>query len=62
MSRYVADGNPTALVSENVVQQFTAAGELIFQWRAWDHMDILSQQQFLDLTAASFGFPAHELH
>ena len=42
---------------ENVVQQFTAADDLIFQWRAWDHMDVLSQQQFVDLTSASFDFP-----
>ena len=57
MSRFLTNGNPTASVMENVVQQFTAAGELIFQWRAWDHMDILSQQQFVDLTAATIDFP-----
>jgi len=57
MSRFVTNGNPTASVIENVVQQFTAADELIFQWRAWDHMDILDQQQAIDLTAQSFDFP-----
>ena len=57
MSRFVTSGNPTALVMENAVQQFTPAGELIFQWRAWDHMDILSQQQFVDLTAPTLDFP-----
>jgi hypothetical protein len=57
MSRFVANGYPAATVVENVVQQFTPAGELIFQWRAWDHMDILSQQQFIDLTAAVLDFP-----
>ena len=57
MSRYVTGGNPTASVQDNVVQQFTAADELIFQWRAWDYMNILGQQQFIDLTAASFDFP-----
>jgi len=57
MSRYVAGGNPTALVQENVVQQFTPAGELIFQWRAWDHMDILGQQQMVSLTEQSLDFP-----
>ena len=57
MSRFVTNGNPAASVLENVVQQFTAAGELIFQWRAWDHMDVLSQQQFIGLTSASFDFP-----
>jgi hypothetical protein len=57
MSRYVAGGNPAALVWEHVIQQFTPADELIFQWRAWDHMDILSQQQFADLTATALDFP-----
>jgi hypothetical protein len=57
MSRYVAGGNPNASVLDNVVQLFTANDELIFQWRAWDYMNILGQQQFIDLTAASLDFP-----
>jgi hypothetical protein len=57
MRRFITNGNPTAAVLENVVQQFTAAGELIFQWRAWDHMDVLSQQQFIDLTSFGLDFP-----
>jgi hypothetical protein len=40
MSKYVAGGRTNAVVTEGVVQEFTAAGELIFQWRAWDHYDI----------------------
>jgi len=40
MSKYVAGGKTSAVVTEGVVQEFTAAGELIFQWRAWDHYDI----------------------
>src|SRR5581483_4033701 len=35
MSRYVQGGLPGTIVRETVVQQFTAANELIFQWRAW---------------------------
>ena len=57
MSRLVTNGNPTASVMENVVQQFTPAGELIFQWRAWDHLDILDLQPSIDVTAQSFDFP-----
>src|SRR5579862_7349192 len=57
MSRYVAGGNPNATVLDNVVQLFTANDDLIFQWRAWDYMNILGQQQFIDLTSASFDFP-----
>jgi hypothetical protein len=40
MSKYVAGGRTNAVVTEGVVQEFAAAGELIFQWRAWDHYDI----------------------
>ena len=40
MSKYVAGGRTNAVVTEGVLQEFTAAGELIFQWRAWDHYDI----------------------
>jgi len=40
MSRYVVGGKVDATVIETVLQEFTAAGELIFQWRAWDNHDI----------------------
>jgi len=40
MSRYVVGGKTNANVQETVIQGFTAAGELIFQWRAWDNYDI----------------------
>jgi len=56
MSRYVVGGNTAASVTEQVVQEFTSAGELIFQWRAWDNYDLLDEQAFIDLTSASFDF------
>ena len=40
MSRYVVGGKVDATVRETVLQEFTAAGELIFQWRSWDNHDI----------------------
>jgi hypothetical protein len=39
LSQYITEGG-IAQVMESVVQGFTAAGELIFQWRAWDNYDI----------------------
>jgi hypothetical protein len=33
-------GAGRALVQESVIQEFTSADELIFQWRAWDNYDI----------------------
>lgn len=40
MSLYISGAPTNAVVTETVVQRFTAADELIFQWRAWDNYDI----------------------
>jgi Arylsulfotransferase (ASST)/Bacterial Ig domain/Carbohydrate binding domain len=39
LSKYFSWGTIQQM-TEGVIQEFTAAGELIFQWRAWDHYDI----------------------
>jgi hypothetical protein len=57
MSRYVVGGSTTASVTEQVIQEFTSAGELIFQWRAWDHLDVRDQQEFIDPRWNAFDFP-----
>ena len=57
MSRYVIGGNTAASVTEQTVQQFTPAGELIFQWRAWEHLDVRDQQQFINILGSGFDFP-----
>ena len=56
MSRYLSGGNPAASVGATVIQEFTAAGELIFQWRAWDHYDI-RDLELDDPRGTSFRFP-----
>jgi len=40
MSRLVDGGFPDTTVQETCVQEFTAADELIFQWRAWENLDV----------------------
>jgi hypothetical protein len=40
MSQYIIGGMPDSTVRETVVQEFSAADELIFQWRAWDNYNI----------------------
>lgn len=40
MSQVVAGGHPDATIQETCVQEFTAADELIFQWRAWENFDV----------------------
>ena len=56
MSRYIAGGQTNASVTECAFQEFTAAGDLIMQWRAWDHINILDEQAFIDLTSSGFDF------
>jgi len=40
MSQVVDGGKPNATIHETCVQEFTAADELIFQWRAWENYDV----------------------
>ena len=56
MSQYIAGGSTSASVTGDAIQEFTANGDLIFQWRAWDHLNILDEQQFIDLTSSGFDF------
>ena len=56
MSQYIAGGSTTASVTGDALQEFTANGDLIFQWRAWDHINILDEQAFIGLTSSSFDF------
>jgi hypothetical protein len=56
MSQYVTGGRTDASVRETVIQEFTAAGEMIFQWRAWDNFDI-RDVQLENLQGGSIRFP-----
>ena len=55
MSRMVDGGQPDATVHETCVQEFTAADELIFQWRSWENYDIadIGPQHAEDVRASS---------
>lgn len=55
MSRVVEGGCPHAAIQETCVQEFTAADELVFQWRAWENFDIarLGPAQVEDVRGAS---------
>jgi len=50
LSRYVAGAGTSVGVTEDCFQQFTPAGELIFQWRAWDHFDPAGQNTVVTTT------------
>ncbi len=41
MSQIVQGGNPNASVYELVIQEFDDKGNLVFEWRSWEHFEIL---------------------
>jgi hypothetical protein len=41
MSKIVEGGNPDASVLELVIQEFDNMGMLVFEWRSWEHFEIL---------------------
>ena len=49
MDTVVAGGNPNAMVTGLIIQEFDAAHNLVFQWRSWDHFQI-TDNVYLDLT------------
>ena len=50
LSRYVPGASTSVGINENCIQQFTPQGDLIFQWRAWDHLDPASQNTVVTTT------------
>ena len=69
MTRFVSNGSPGASVTEQIIQGFSPAGELIFQWRAWDNFDIHDQAAFIDslrllilVVGGSHGPPVSPAH
>jgi hypothetical protein len=58
MSRYITGGNSSAKVTETIIQEYTAAGELIFQFRSWDNFDISDVEAIVeDPLSANIRFP-----
>lgn len=52
MSKLVDGGHPGALVAGSVIQELDTYGDVIFQWRSWDHYDLLDS--YADLTKSVF--------
>ncbi|NQT26974.1 aryl-sulfate sulfotransferase [candidate division KSB1 bacterium] len=58
MSGIVEGGQTNVLIHESAIQGFSPEGELIFQWRPWDHFDIRDIDFYEDrLTSNSIRFP-----
>jgi hypothetical protein len=48
MSQIVAGGMPTAIVVGLIVQELDAEGNVLFEWRSWDHFELTESS--MDLT------------
>ncbi|MCL5030447.1 MAG: aryl-sulfate sulfotransferase [Bacteroidetes bacterium] len=55
MSQIVSGGNPNAIVTGIIIQELDKNGNVIFQWRSWDHFKI-TDATHEDLTAASIDY------
>jgi hypothetical protein len=49
ISQIVPGGNPNAIVTGLVIQELDVDGNVVFQWRSWDHFDFSDSKA--DLTA-----------
>lgn len=52
MSKLVEGGHPGALVAGSVIQELDIDGNVVFQWRSWDHYSLLDSYE--DLTKSIF--------
>lgn len=53
MSQYVTGGVENATVIGWVFQELDIDKNVVFQWRSWDHFEILDAEGYVDLTASS---------
>ena len=55
MSWIVSAGSPNAMVTGLIVQELDREGEVVFQWRSWDHFQITDATQ-IDLTREAIDY------
>ncbi|HEX9006554.1 MAG TPA: aryl-sulfate sulfotransferase [Bacteroidota bacterium] len=51
MSKLIPGGDPAAIVSGLIVQELDRAGNVVFEWRSWDHFKI-TDATLVDLSAS----------
>lgn len=56
MSEIVEGGQEDAVVMGHVVQEWDADNNVIFEWNAWDHYNILDSEPYIDLTKSTIDF------
>jgi hypothetical protein len=53
MSEIVEGGDPNARTQEAIIQEFDSAGNLLLEWRSWEHFDILNaNENSVDFTSS----------
>ena len=55
MDTIVPGGNPNAIVIGNTIQELDQSGNVVFQWRSWDHFRIIDATHE-DLTAPAIDY------
>jgi hypothetical protein len=45
MSQIIEGGDPNARTLEAIIQEFDSAGNLLLEWRSWEHFDILDANE-----------------
>ncbi len=60
MSMIISGGNPNAFVTGTVIQEIDENDNVVFQWRSWDHFNILDGisegNNPIDFTTGSFNY------
>ena len=57
MSQVIPGGNPAAVVEGMILQEIDVSGNVIFQWRSWDHYLITdADPKLVDLTASQIDY------
>ncbi len=56
MSQIVQNGNPQAQVVGLVIQELDGSGNVVFEWRSWDHFQITDSDPHIDLTASNIDY------
>jgi hypothetical protein len=55
MSQIISGGNPNAIVSGLIIQEIDENKNVIFQWRSWDHFNILDANH-IDFLGANIDY------
>lgn len=56
MSQQVSGGDPQAQVIGLIIQELDGSGNVVFEWRSWDHFQITDADNHIDLIAHTIDY------